>query len=217
VSARCQVESIDKHAAAGLLAHEIRAAPNDRLRGRAVEYPGGAIRMIVAQVRADDDQRFRSVPELLDDLRDFSGRRIAGDNRHDLGRRRKVLEEGQLHLKAVLKRVRCIRPHHREQRTQPAHCSRIDAHRAERRRERLHGRNREAAKPLPMAGAQQQNPSQCARGRTERAVGLRCDLPGVDIPRVRYNERLWRPRRPMLRGEQSRHGGAELLRIARVK
>src|SRR5579859_7397381 len=86
MSASCQVESIDKHAAAGLLAHEIRAAPNDRLRGRVVEYPGRTIGMIVAQVRADDDQRFWSIPELLDDRRDFRGRRIAGDNRHDRGR-----------------------------------------------------------------------------------------------------------------------------------
>jgi hypothetical protein len=52
--------------------------------------------MIVAEVRANDDQRFGSIPEFLDDRRDFSGRRIASDNGHDLGRRRNVLQKGQL-------------------------------------------------------------------------------------------------------------------------
>jgi len=76
--ARHAQQAINGVAPAGVIVIDILGPQLlDRLRGRAIQLLRGFIVVIVTQVRADDDQGFRTAPEKIEHLADFPGPGIA--------------------------------------------------------------------------------------------------------------------------------------------
>ena len=81
----------------------------DRAGRRAIDALRGQVVAVVTQVGADDEQRFGAAPERFEHAADLlGGRRVADQQRHDLELLEHRLQEGQLHLEAVLEAVRAI-------------------------------------------------------------------------------------------------------------
>ena len=85
-----------------LVADVFMAERDDGLRGRRVDAACALVVEVVAQVRADDDGRFRSAPERFEQGVDFGGRHVADKERHQGEPREHPHEEREMHLQAVL-------------------------------------------------------------------------------------------------------------------
>src|SRR5207302_6941947 len=72
------------------------------LGARGVRALSLGIGKIVRQIGADDDQRLRASPELLEDAGDLVGGRVPDRQRDYRERAQRDLEERQLHLERVL-------------------------------------------------------------------------------------------------------------------
>ena len=83
----------------------MRVEPFDGPAGGGIDFPGAVVIQVVAEVRADDDERFRPAPQRLDHVRHLGRVRFADDQRHDGEIVQHHLQERQVDLEAVFELV----------------------------------------------------------------------------------------------------------------
>jgi len=112
----------------------------------------------VAEVGTHDDQRLVATPQGLDDGRHVLGNRVSDREGYELEIFEQQLQEGQVHLEAVLEGVGLVHHLHLGEAKRFLARVPIDRHWAERRLERNGARRRETPKRHPMAGAEEHDP-----------------------------------------------------------
>jgi pyruvate formate lyase activating enzyme len=156
------------------------------------------------EVGARDDQCVLVTPDALEHGRDLRGGRVAGDDRQQVEFSEQHLEKRQLHLEAVLVRMRLIRGHDVRNREELAAHDRVDRRRTERGGKRRGSWHGEAAERHEVARPNDHHPLDSADSITESAVSRTGHRAGIDVARVRGNQGL----RSALLVRRSRSSGA---------
>ena len=95
-------QATDRRGAAGIpVADTMCVHAFDRLAGRLVPGPGLIVVQVMAQIGADDDQRFRPTPQGIDHFGHGLGRRVTDNERHQCERTDCDLQEWQVDFEAV--------------------------------------------------------------------------------------------------------------------
>ena len=129
-----------------------------------------------------------------------------------------ALQERQLHFERVLLGMReCVAVDVRQS-LECRQCGRVERHLAQRRREPVSARCRQASHGDAMGRTDQYDAGNVIRVRCEASVGGCCDRTRVRVPRVRHDQGLGREcEATRRRVEQSIDLGAQCLRIGRIE
>ncbi len=169
---------------------EIGGEARDARHRGAIDLAGAGVRVVVREIGRDDEQRLGSAPEALDHLRDLGYRGVAYRERREHELAELPLQEWQLHFERVLLQMREIAGDDLRQLARRGQGGLVERDVAERRRERLDRGNGEAAHRHAMHRPEQHDPAHDAARRAEPVVGMRGHRPGVDVARMRHDERL---------------------------
>ena len=123
--------------------------------GRLIDPLGGLVIKVMAEIGADNDQRFRSAPQTLQHLGDLIGRSAADDQRHDGNVAQGYLQERQVDFQAVFLGVGGVEHLYLGQVPDSINGGLVDGHRAQGRHEGVGAAQRQALHGDPVAGAQQ--------------------------------------------------------------
>ena len=142
----------------------------------------------MGEIGAHDNERLLVAPDALQRRGNFLRRRIAGGDRQYPKVAEQHLQKRQLHLQAVLVRVRRVRGLDVRDAHDLAACGVVHSNGAQRRFEGIGSGYRQAGEGHVVARADQDDALDCMRGIAERAVGRSGYGPGVDIAGVWRNQ-----------------------------
>ncbi len=179
--------------------------------------PGGVVVVIVAEVGGDDDGGLRPAPQLLQRLGDLARRRLADEYRKHLDVAQGPLDEGQVHLQAMLADEGLGRDGDAGLAGQGVAGGAVDGHGAEGRPPGVGRRQRHAAHRHPVGGAEQHHAFDFALAPRQQAIGRSGDVAGIDVAGMGRDHRLGRHLRRRRLGQAGVHALGELVRIGRIE
>ena len=141
----------------------------------------------MAESGADNDQRLRPAPKRLEHFGNRFRRGISHHQRHQHEFIQQGLQKGQVHLEAVLERMRVVEDFDRGQ-VQTGNRFLVQWHVTQRRSEHIGAAQSQSTDRHAMAGAQQDHPGDLVPVRPEPDVSRRGDRAGVDIAGVRHDQ-----------------------------
>ena len=175
-------QTLDGVAAAGLMV--LQGQRVKRLDGRAGPAVGLfrlVVGQIVAQVRTDEDQRFRPAPQNLQHLGHLFGGRMTDDHRHDVELAEEGLQEGQVHFEAVIVLVGGVEHLNERQVADLPDRIGVDGNFAERRRERVRFGQRYTVHGDPVARAHHHHAFDPVGPRDKAGIGAGGGKPRINV------------------------------------
>ncbi len=186
-------QAIDAHRAACLLACVYRLALRNVCRGLAIDVTSSVVRMIVAEIRADQHQRLFVSPYSIEDCCNVLRFGSAGGQRQQLEVAQQHLQKWQLHFQRMFLCVRCIRRHDLATGNEHGASFVIDADFSQRCRERIGPRRGDTLQINPMARPQEHHSANGATPRQNAGIGGCRDAAGIDVAGV-WNDECFRRR-----------------------
>ena len=161
----------------------------------------------MAEIGADDEARRFVAPETFQHFRDLLSRDTTRDQRQEREVAKHLLEEGNVDLKRMLLAVWLVVEEDLRHIPNRRNRTSINGDITERRLKSLRLGYRDAVKCHPMGGADQHDPFDLVSLAAPGGIGIGGNLSGIDVTRVRCDQRLWSQRR------RNRSGGKVTFHI----